>query len=364
MNLTDAPPSLQQQARHNHQAHRQTQFVLIENVVKKFGDVAAVQDINLSVDKGELFALLGSSGCGKSTLLRMLAGFEAPTTGRILVDGMDITDLPPYRRPVNMMFQSYALFPHMTAAENVSFGLKWENLTRGERRERVMGMLELVQMTQFSHRKPSQLSGGQQQRVALDRQIRQKTQLELAKIIENVGVTCIMVTHDQEEAMTMADRLAVMSGGAIVQCGTPRAVYEFPNSRFTASFIGTANIFNGVTVEDEADHVVIRCDQLDSPLYINHGITGPVGMSVSISVRPARVRVSFRSPRQPANWSSALVTDVAYMGDYSICHVRLPAGMVLLANIPINGATDEKVPECGDHVFVSWDAVDGVVLTS
>jgi putrescine transport system ATP-binding protein len=140
MNLTDAPPSLQQQARHNHQAHRQTQFVLIENVVKKF------------VDKGELFALLGSSGCGKSTLLRMLAGFEAPTTGRILVDGMDITDLPPYRRPVNMMFQSYALFPHMTAAENVSFGLKWENLTRGERRERVMGMLELVQMTQFSHR--------------------------------------------------------------------------------------------------------------------------------------------------------------------------------------------------------------------
>jgi putrescine transport system ATP-binding protein len=191
---------------------------------------------------------------------------------------------------------------------------------------------------------------------ALDRQIRQKTQLELAKIIENVGVTCIMVTHDQEEAMTMADRLAVMSGGAIVQCGTPRAVYEFPNSRFTASFI--------VTVEDEADHVVIRCDQLDSPLYINHGITGPVGMSVSISVRPARVRVSFRSPRQPANWSSALVTDVAYMGDYSICHVRLPAGMVLLANIPIHGATDEKVPECGDHVFVSWDAVDGVVLTS
>ncbi|WP_408463123.1 ABC transporter ATP-binding protein [Paraburkholderia sediminicola] len=384
MNLTDAPPSVQQQARHNHQAHRHSQFVLVENVVKKFGDVAAVQDVNLSVDKGELFALLGSSGCGKSTLLRMLAGFEAPTAGRILVDGMDITDLPPYRRPVNMMFQSYALFPHMTAAENVSFGLKWENLTRGERRERVMGMLELVQMTQFSNRKPSQLSGGQQQRVALarslakqpklllldepmsalDRQIRQKTQLELAKIIENVGVTCIMVTHDQEEAMTMADRLAVMSAGAIVQCGTPRAVYEFPNSRFTASFIGTTNIFNGVTVEDEADHVVIRSDQLDSPLYINHGITGPVGMSVSISVRPARVRVSFRSPRQPANWSSALVTDVAYMGDYSICHVRLPAGMVVLANIPIPSATNEKVPECGDHVFVSWDPVDGVVLTT
>ncbi|CAE6765025.1 ABC transporter ATP-binding protein [Paraburkholderia haematera] len=384
MNLTDAPPSLDRRTSDAHPALRHSQFVHVENVVKKFGESTAVQNVDLSVGKGELFALLGSSGCGKSTLLRMLAGFETPTAGRIWVDGTDVTALPPYRRPVNMMFQSYALFPHMTVAENVAFGLKWEHLSRVERRERVMATLELVQMTSFSGRKPSQLSGGQQQRVALarslakqpklllldepmsalDRQIRQKTQLELANIIEKVGVTCIMVTHDQEEAMTMADRLAVMSAGAIVQVGTPREVYQFPNCRFTAGFVGTTNIFTGFTVREEADHVFIQTGQLELLMYINHGITGPVGMSVAVSVRPERVHVSLHKPTQSANWSGAVVVDVAYMGAHSVYHLRLPTGMIMLANVPAASASDENSPECGDHVFASWNASDAVVLTS
>src|SRR5690606_10471765 len=232
-------------------------FVRVDDVVKIYGDVVAVQSVNLSVRRREIFALLGSSGCGKSTLLRMLAGFEEPTSGRIYLDGEDITALAPYRRPVNMMFQSYALFPHMTVEANVAFGLKQEGVPRNEVHERVFEALDLVQMAGYSRRKPHQLSGGQQQRVALarslvkrpklllldepmsalDKQIRQKTQIELVRILDQVGVTCIMVTHDQDEAMTMADRLAVMTEGQIVQCGTPQEVYEFPNSRFVAGFI-------------------------------------------------------------------------------------------------------------------------------
>ena len=384
MNFSDALPSLERRTCTDHPAVRPPDFVHVENVVKKFGEATAVQNVTLSVGKGELFALLGSSGCGKSTLLRMLAGFEVPTAGRIWVDGTDVTELPPYRRPVNMMFQSYALFPHMSVAQNVAFGLKWEDLTRSERSERVMATLDLVQMTSFSSRKPGQLSGGQQQRVALarslakqpklllldepmsalDRQIRQKTQLELANIIEKVGVTCIMVTHDQEEAMTMADRLAVMSAGSIVQVGSPREVYQFPNSRFTAGFIGTTNIFTGFTVREEADHVFIQTEQLESPMYINHGITGPLGMTVAVSVRPECVHVSFREPAQTSNWCRATVVDVAYMGAYSVHHLRLPSGMVMLANVSTAGAADGRSPQYQDEVFVSWNASDAVVLAS
>ncbi|KHK56554.1 transporter, partial [Burkholderia sp. A9] len=228
-------------------------FVRIENVVKKFGDSTAVDNVNLTIAKNELFALLGSSGCGKSTLLRMLAGLETATSGKIFVDGEDLASLPPYRRPVNMMFQSYALFPHMSVESNVAFGLKQEGTPKHEIKERVADALALVQMSKYAKRKPHQLSGGQQQRVALarslvkrpklllldepmsalDKKIRQKTQLELVNIIEKVDVTCVMVTHDQEEAMTMASRLAVMSEGKIVQIGTPGEVYEYPNSRFS-----------------------------------------------------------------------------------------------------------------------------------
>ncbi|WP_322089852.1 ABC transporter ATP-binding protein, partial [Burkholderia sp. BCC1999] len=230
------------------------------------------------------FALLGSSGCGKSTLLRMLAGLETATSGKIFVDGEDLASLPPYRRPVNMMFQSYALFPHMTVESNVAFGLKQEGTPKNEIKERVADALALVQMSKYAQRKPHQLSGGQQQRVALarslvkrpklllldepmsalDKKIRQKTQLELVNIIEKVDVTCVMVTHDQEEAMTMASRLAVMSEGKIVQIGAPGEVYEFPNSRFSAEFIGSTNLFEGRVVEDEPDHIFVESDDLEA----------------------------------------------------------------------------------------------------
>jgi putrescine transport system ATP-binding protein len=254
-------------------------YLQIQGLVKKFGDNYAVDHIDLDIEQHEIFALLGSSGSGKSTLLRMLAGMETPNQGKIILDGQDITGLAPYERPINMMFQSYALFPHMTVEQNIAFGLKQDKMAKGEINARVEEMLRLVQMSKFAKRKPHQLSGGQQQRVALarslakrpkillldeplgalDKKLRQQTQLELVNTLEQVGVTCIMVTHDQEEAMTMATRVAIMSEGQLQQVGTPSDVYDFPNSRFTAEFIGETNIFEGTVVDDHADYAIIQC---------------------------------------------------------------------------------------------------------
>ncbi|WP_244195890.1 ABC transporter ATP-binding protein [Paraburkholderia susongensis] len=360
------------------------QFIQIVDVVKKFGETVAVRGVNLSVKKGELFALLGSSGCGKSTLLRMMAGLETVTSGRILIDGEDLAQLPPYRRPVNMMFQSYALFPHMTVEANVAFGLKQEGVPKAELRERVQSALELVQMGRFAKRKPHQLSGGQQQRVALarslvkrpklllldepmsalDKQIRQRTQIELVNILDQVGVTCMMVTHDQEEAMTMADRLAVMSEGQIVQLGTPHEVYEYPSSRFSAEFIGSTNLFEGHTVEDEPDHVFIETPDLPCRLHVNHGITGPLGMPVTISVRPERIALTRKPPEGAYNWGKGVVTNIAYMGGYSLYHVKLDGGKTVIANVTSLALTEIDPPTWGDEVYVRWSASAGVVLTS
>ncbi len=364
-------------------------FIQIVDVVKQFGDVTAVNHVGLSIQRDEIFALLGSSGCGKSTLLRMLAGFETPTSGRILIDGEDITALPPYRRPVNMMFQSYALFPHMSVAANVAYGLKQEGVRGHDLRDRVAAVLDLVQMGRFATRKPHQLSGGQQQRVALarslvkrpklllldepmsalDKQIRQRTQLELINILETVGVTCIMVTHDQEEAMTMADRVAVMSEGEIVQLGRPSEVYEFPNSRFSAQFIGTTNLFEGRVVEDESDHVSIETTDLARPIYISHGITGPRGMEVAVSVRPERIQLSRRAPTDEHgeaayNWSAGTVAQTAYLGAFTLCHVTTPSGKTIVANVPSLELSRLGEPEIGEPVFVAWGPSAGVVLTS
>jgi len=359
-------------------------FVQVVDVVKKFGETTAVKGVNLSVKKGELFALLGSSGCGKSTLLRMLAGLETVTSGKILIDGEDLAQLPPYRRPVNMMFQSYALFPHMTVESNVAFGLKQEGVPKAELKERVQTALELVQMGRFAKRKPHQLSGGQQQRVALarslvkrpklllldepmsalDKQIRQRTQIELVNILDQVGVTCIMVTHDQEEAMTMAGRLAVMSEGEIVQLGTPHEVYEYPNSRFSAEFIGSTNLFEGHTVEDEPDHVFIETPDLTTRLYVSHGITGPLGMPVTISVRPERIALTRKPPEGAFNWGKGVVSNIAYMGGYSLYHVKLEGGKTVIANVTSLALTEIDPPTWGDEVYVRWSASAGVVLTS
>ena len=359
-------------------------FVRIVDVVKRFDETVAVKGVNLSVRKGELFALLGSSGCGKSTLLRMLAGLESVTEGQILIDGEDLASMPPYRRPVNMMFQSYALFPHMSVESNVAFGLKQEGVKGGELKDRVHNALQLVQMAQYAKRKPHQLSGGQQQRVALarslvkrpklllldepmsalDKQIRQRTQIELVNILDQVGVTCIMVTHDQEEAMTMANRIAVMSEGRIVQLGTPHEVYEYPNSRFSAQFIGSTNLFDGNVVEYEPDHIFIESPELPVRLYVSHGITGPLGMPVTISVRPERIALTRKPPEGAFNWGRGKVTNIAYMGGYSLYHVMLESGKTVVANVTSLALGEIDSPTFDDEVYVRWSAQAGVVLTS
>ncbi|GAA0781835.1 ABC transporter ATP-binding protein [Castellaniella ginsengisoli] len=359
-------------------------FVRMEDVVKIFGDTVAVQSVSLSVRRHEIFALLGSSGCGKSTLLRMLAGFEEPTSGRIILDDEDITALPPHRRPVNMMFQSYALFPHMSVEANVAFGLKQEGVPRHEIHERVFEALDLVQMAGYARRRPHQLSGGQQQRVALarslvkrpklllldepmsalDKQIRQATQIELVKILDQVGVTCIMVTHDQEEAMTMASRLAVMTEGQIVQCGTPHDVYTFPSTRFVAGFIGSTNLFTGTIVVDEPDHVLIETDALSRPLYVSHGISEPLGMEVHVSIRPEQIRVGRQAPEAESNWGHGMVSHVAWMGSTTRYQIRLDAGQTIEASVPSLDWSQSDAPGVDEEVFVTWSHDAGTVLAS
>ncbi|MFC3532069.1 ABC transporter ATP-binding protein [Vogesella facilis] len=358
-------------------------YLQIVDIEKQFGDHTAVDHVNLNIERNEIFALLGSSGCGKSTLLRMLAGMEKPSAGRIILDGEDITDLPPYQRPINMMFQSYALFPHLSVAQNIAFGLRQDKLPRADIAARVERMLELVQMTKYAHRKPYQLSGGQQQRIALarslakrpklllldeplgalDKKLRQQTQLELVSMIEQVGVTCIMVTHDQEEAMTMAGRIGIMSEGQLLQVASPGDIYEHPNCRFTAEFIGDTNLFGGHVVEDEADHVCIQATELPRPVRIGHGITGTLGMAVWLSLRPERVAVSRRQPVQQHNWVAGTVSDIAYLGSFSIFHVRLDGGKVIKASVPASHWRDEAAPGWNEPVFVSWADNDAVVLT-
>ncbi|HEV7912780.1 MAG TPA: polyamine ABC transporter ATP-binding protein, partial [Albitalea sp.] len=291
-------------------ASTEAAFLRIEDVVKDFGGGSvAVDHVSVDIAKGEIFALLGSSGCGKTTLLRMLAGFETPTSGRIVLDGRDLAGLPPYARPLNMMFQSYALFPHLSVWDNIAFGLRRDKLPKAQVAERVEAMLKLVQLGKFAQRKPHQLSGGQQQRVALarslakqpqlllldeplgalDKKLREETQIELVNIIEQVGVTCVMVTHDQEEAMTMASRIAVMSEGRFLQVGAPAEIYETPASRFVADFIGNVNLMDGTLVEDEADHVVVDCGDIRH--RVGHGITGTRGMAVTVALRPEKIRI-------------------------------------------------------------------------
>ncbi|WP_419708090.1 ABC transporter ATP-binding protein [Pseudomonas sp. NFX224] len=359
-------------------------LVKIDRVTKKFDETIAVDDVSLEIKKGEIFALLGGSGSGKSTLLRMLAGFERPTEGRIFLDGVDITDMPPYERPINMMFQSYALFPHMTVAQNIAFGLKQDKLPAAEIDARVADMLKLVQMSQYAKRKPHQLSGGQRQRVALarslakrpklllldepmgalDKKLRSQMQLELVEIIERVGVTCVMVTHDQEEAMTMAERIAIMHLGWIAQIGSPIDIYETPTSRLVCEFIGNVNIFDGEVIDDAEGHATITCKDLDRQIYVGHGISTSVqDKSVTYAIRPEKLLVTPTQPTCEYNWSSGKVHDIAYLGGHSVFYVELPSGKIVqsfVANAERRGAR----PTWGDQVYVWWEDDSGVVLRS
>lgn len=357
----------------------------IDRVTKKFDETVAVDDVSLSIHQGEIFALLGGSGSGKSTLLRMLAGFERPTEGRIFLDGQDITDMPPYERPINMMFQSYALFPHMTVEQNIAFGLKQDGLPKDEVQARVKEMLGLVQMSQYAKRKPHQLSGGQRQRVALarslakrpklllldepmgalDKKLRSQMQLELVQIIERVGVTCVMVTHDQEEAMTMAERIAIMHLGWIAQVGSPMDIYETPASRLVCEFIGNVNLFDGELIEDMGDHAVIASPGLENPIYVGHGIsTRAQDKQITYAIRPEKLLIGTELPeleRPGYNWAKGVVHDIAYLGGHSVYYIKLPSGGVLQAFMA-NAERHVKLPTWEEEVFVYWWDDSGVVL--
>ncbi|WP_310385141.1 ABC transporter ATP-binding protein [Roseateles sp.] len=356
-------------------------FLQIDDVVKDFGGGAvAVNHVSIDIAQGEIFALLGSSGCGKTTLLRMLAGFETPTSGRILLNGKNIAGLAPYERPFNMMFQSYALFPHLTVRDNIAFGLQRDGMAKGAIRERVDAMLKLVQLTKFGKRKPHQLSGGQQQRVALarslakrpqmllldeplgalDKKLREETQIELVNIIEDVGVTCVMVTHDQEEAMTMASRIAVMSEGRVLQVGAPSDIYETPATRFVADFIGNVNMMEGTLSVDEPDHVVIEC--ADCKHYVGHGITGTAGMAVGVALRPEKIRLTSEKPEGEFNQVLAKVHELSYFGAFTVYHLQLPSGQMLKVS-ESNLARHRADPLTWDQqVWASWSPTAQVVL--
>jgi putrescine transport system ATP-binding protein len=366
-------------------------FLLIRNLVKEFDTVRAVDDISVTINKGEIFALLGSSGCGKSTLLRMLAGFETPTAGSIELAGKNIGNVPPYERPINMMFQSYALFPHLSVWDNVAFGLRRDGLSKDDVAARVEKMLALVQLSQYGKRKPHQLSGGQQQRVALarslakrpqlllldeplgalDKKLRERTQIELVNIIEQVGVTCVMVTHDQDEAMSMATRIAVMSEGRILQVGAPGEIYETPNCRFVADFIGSVNMFNGRVSVDQPDHVVI--DSPECQHYVSHGITGTPNMEVSVAVRPEKIALQLTEPTQDQresaaehgfNCSAGVITSMAYFGNETHYRVKLDTGMELKVSRTNAARHEENRLHREQRVFAWWDGSDIVVLTA
>lgn len=359
-------------------------FLRIEGVTKRFDGFVALDAVTLPIYRGELFALLGASGSGKSTLLRCLAGFIEPDAGRIVLDGQDLAGVPPYERPINMMFQSYALFPHMTVAQNVGFGLRQEGAPKAVIADRVAEMLALVQMEGFGGRKPAALSGGQKARVALaralakrpklllldeplsalDKNLREATQFELVNIQERTGTTFVIVTHDQEEAMTMATRLAVMDRGTLAQVGTPGEVYEFPNSRFTAEFLGTANILEGV-VEAADDQVTrIGSSELDFDILAEAGALKPIGSRAFVAIRPERMRIERTDPTTPLadNRLVGRVRDIAYFGDFFMYYVVLDSGKEIRVSQPNLRRMTARPVDWDDRVAVTWDAEASMVL--
>jgi putrescine transport system ATP-binding protein len=362
-------------------------YVRVENVTKRFGDIVAVDAVTLDIRRGEIFCLLGGSGCGKTTLLRMLAGFETPSSGRILIDGQDMTQVRPYERPVNMMFQSYALFPHMTVEKNVAFGLEQERLPRTEIAARVAEILEIVRMTGYGARRPHQLSGGQRQRVALaralvkrpklllldeplaalDRKLREHTQFELLNIQQRLGVTCIVVTHDQGEAMTLASRMGVMDHGKIVQVGTPAEIYESPASKLVADFIGSVNLFEGEVGEAAPAGLRIRLRDLGSTLEMSRIAQCERGATVWLAVRPEKMRIG-RQPEEIAADAAqvsvrGLVTEVAYMGDSSVYLVQLDGGKTVRVTLPNTSRMGDSPIARDETVYVGWHGSSPVLLT-
>ncbi|MGF9693332.1 ABC transporter ATP-binding protein [Rhizobium sp. 0TCS1.26] len=359
-------------------------FIRFENITKRYGDFTAVDNLTLDIYEREFFSLLGPSGCGKTTLMRMLAGFEEPTEGRIFLQGKDLSGTPPYKRPTNMMFQSYALFPHMTVEKNIAFGLQQDGLSKADIAARVEEMLKLVKLDSFARRKPAQLSGGQRQRVALarslakrpkvllldeplgalDRKLREETQFELMDIQHTLGLTFLIVTHDQEEAMTVSDRIAVMDKGEVVQVATPAEIYEAPNSRYVAEFIGDINLMECSVVGNRAGDppvVTLECDGLT--VAVEQECAASVGDRVAFAVRPEKVRMSIDPPADSSvNAVHGEVWDIGYLGDFSVFLVRLEDGRIIRAAQANVARLVDRPITFGDMVWLSWPLDAGLVL--
>jgi putrescine transport system ATP-binding protein len=358
-------------------------FIRIRGVSKLFGDFAAVNNVDLDIARGELFSILGGSGCGKTTLLRMLAGFEVPTSGTIEIDGVDVTNQAPYDRPVNMMFQSYAIFPHMNVAKNIGYGLRKDRVAKAEIAKRVDQMLELVQLSELRNRKPDQLSGGQRQRVALaralikqpkvllldeplaalDKKLRERTQFELMNIQDELGITFVVVTHDQEEAMTLSSRIAVMDKGEFQQVGTPKEIYEFPTNRFVAEFIGTMNTFEAIVTAVEEDQIKAYSDEAGETLTALGRQLVEVGQTVQIAVRPEKIFVSKEKPHNPDDVRiEGVVDDLGYLGNRSLYRIRLQSGKILQVSSQNRRRSISRFLEWEDKVWLSWRPRSAVVL--
>jgi putrescine transport system ATP-binding protein len=358
-------------------------IVEIRGLTKCFGDVTAVNDANLDIYRGELFSILGGSGSGKSTLLRMLAGFEVPTSGSIMIDGVDMTSVPPYERPVNMMFQSYALFPHMTVEQNIAYGLKKEKVAAAEISERVAKLLSLVKLDGKENRKPNQLSGGERQRVALaralikrpklllldeplaalDKKLREHTQFELMSLQDELGITFVVVTHDQEEAMTLSTRIAVMNNGHFEQVGTPGEVYEYPINRFVADFVGNINFFAAEVVEVTGSRVRLHSKELGRDLNVNCDHKPEPGQECWIAVRPEKILISKEAPgEENRTVLKGFVHDLGYFGNLSVYRVALENGSMLQVSGQNRQRSATKTLEWDDHVYVSWDIANAILL--
>jgi putrescine transport system ATP-binding protein len=362
-----------------------TAQILIDGVSKSFGAATAVDNVNLSIYKGEMFALVGASGCGKTTLLRMLAGFADPSSGRICIDGVDMSAVPPHERPVNMMFQSYALFPHMTVESNVGYGLRRLPLAPAGRRQRVQEALDMVQLGALGQRKPHQLSGGQRQRVALaralirrpkvllldeplsalDKKLREQTQFELMDLQQKVGITFIVVTHDQDEAMALATRIAVMDRGQVAQVGTPAQIYEFPRSRFVADFVGTTNLFEGTVSACEPGLITVQCAETGGELLVDDAGAFTLGQRVWVALRPEKVRLAKEPVSAPrTNQLRGTVWELGYLGNRSTYRIRTTTGKLVTVFAQNERRTAEAAIDWSDEVFVSWSADAAVLLQS
>jgi spermidine/putrescine ABC transporter ATP-binding subunit len=368
-------------------------IISFRNISKRWGSTVGVDNVSLDIMPGEFFALLGPSGCGKTTLLRILAGLEVPTEGHILIDGQDMAEIPPNRRAVNMVFQSYAVFPHMTVADNVAYGLKIDGVPQDERDRRVQEALDLVQLGHLGARMPDQLSGGQRQRVALSRalvkkpkvllldeplsaldaKLREAMRFELSQLQQKVGITFIMVTHDQTEALAIACRVAVMNKGSIAQLGTPSDLYEFPASRFVADFIGSVNMFEGTLIDDKPDEATVTCPDLEPhPVYVPHAVLGKKASSVWVAIRPEKMTLHKDSDTPPAvpecpkasNVAKGEIKNISYLGDISIYHVVLDNGCLIRISRPNRSRFDQDDFGEGEKVWVSWDGSSPVVLQS